>query len=167
MKTRDWKDAAELVGIAAIVASLIFVGMQMKQAQEIANADRRMMLVANKIEVNNAIIENADIWARGLSGQGLSTTEAVIFENLIVNLNSFVHFNWRAAHDVGSGIGATGTVAYFSVLLYENPGARRAWESKHDWYENNDSMLMPGVEIAQDWRQLVRENLNKLDRLQD
>ena len=32
------KDSAELIGIAAIVASLIFVGLQMKQSQEISIA---------------------------------------------------------------------------------------------------------------------------------
>jgi hypothetical protein len=36
MKMTNWKDTAELIGIAAIVASLIFVGLQMKQTQEIA-----------------------------------------------------------------------------------------------------------------------------------
>ena len=63
MKTRDWKDAAELVGIAAIVASLIFVGLQMKQAQEIGNADRRLTQVANGIELMAFISEYANIWA--------------------------------------------------------------------------------------------------------
>ena len=38
MKKTDWKDIAELIGIAAIVASLIFVGLQMKQDQQIAVA---------------------------------------------------------------------------------------------------------------------------------
>jgi len=32
----NWKDTAELLGIAAIVASLVFVGLQMKQTHEIA-----------------------------------------------------------------------------------------------------------------------------------
>jgi len=36
MKTTSWKEFAELVGIAAIVASLIFVGLQMRQSHEIA-----------------------------------------------------------------------------------------------------------------------------------
>ena len=36
----DWKAIAELIGIAAIVASLIFVGLQMKQSHEIAIADQ-------------------------------------------------------------------------------------------------------------------------------
>ena len=36
LKTTNWKDLAELIGITAIVASLIFVGLQMKQSQDIA-----------------------------------------------------------------------------------------------------------------------------------
>ena len=38
MSGTNWKDTAELIGIAAIVASLIFVGLQMKQSQDIAIA---------------------------------------------------------------------------------------------------------------------------------
>ena len=33
-----WKDIAELIGIGAIVASLVFVGMEMRQSQKIAIA---------------------------------------------------------------------------------------------------------------------------------
>ena len=40
MKKMNWKDIAESVGIAAIVASLIFVGMQLRQSQEFAVADQ-------------------------------------------------------------------------------------------------------------------------------
>jgi hypothetical protein len=36
MKSTSWKDIAELIGISAIVGSLIFVGLQMKQSHEIA-----------------------------------------------------------------------------------------------------------------------------------
>jgi len=40
MNKSTWKDTAEIVGIAAIVASLIFVGLQMRQSHEIAIADQ-------------------------------------------------------------------------------------------------------------------------------
>ena len=39
MRKADWKSIAELIGIAAIVASLLFVGLQMRQSQEIAIAE--------------------------------------------------------------------------------------------------------------------------------
>ena len=38
MNPTNWKDIAELLGIAAIVASLVFVGLQMKQSHDIALA---------------------------------------------------------------------------------------------------------------------------------
>lgn len=38
MKFADWKDSAELIGIVAIVASLVFVGLQLRQSHDIALA---------------------------------------------------------------------------------------------------------------------------------
>ncbi len=38
VKIADWKGYAELIGIVAIVASLLFVGLQLKQGHEIALA---------------------------------------------------------------------------------------------------------------------------------
>jgi hypothetical protein len=40
MKSTDFRGIAELIGVAAIVASLIFVGLQLKQSQEIAIASQ-------------------------------------------------------------------------------------------------------------------------------
>ena len=40
MKSFRLKDSVELVGISAIVASLIFVGMELRQSQEIAIASQ-------------------------------------------------------------------------------------------------------------------------------
>ncbi len=52
MKKKDWKDTAELIGIAAIVASLIFVGLELRQSQEIALSEAYQARAS--IEVANA-----------------------------------------------------------------------------------------------------------------
>jgi len=39
MQSTNWKDIAEVIGIAAIVASLVFVGMQMRQDRTLARAE--------------------------------------------------------------------------------------------------------------------------------
>ena len=39
MKSAHWKDIAELIGLAAIVASLVFVGMQMRQDRVLARSE--------------------------------------------------------------------------------------------------------------------------------
>jgi len=39
MNAKSWKDVAELFGIAAIVVSLVFVGLQLRQDQIVAHAE--------------------------------------------------------------------------------------------------------------------------------
>ena len=54
MSEIGWKDIAELVGIGAIVASLLFVGLQMKQSQDIAIAAQYQARADTVIEFHNA-----------------------------------------------------------------------------------------------------------------
>ena len=51
MKLTNWKEFAELIGIAAIVASLVFVGLQLKQSQEIALAAQYQERFAAALQV--------------------------------------------------------------------------------------------------------------------
>ncbi len=145
MKTRDWKDAAELVGIAAIVASLIFVGLQMKQAQEIGNAERRLTQVANGIELSTFINEFANIWVKGNAGNDLDDSEAVIFENLVLTKTRYHQHQARAARHLGADVGETvhrGDLVYF---LYSNPGARRVWVAQRERSRRVRALLSPGI----------------------
>jgi len=66
LKGTNWKDNAELVGVAAIVASLIFVGLQLKQSQDIAIAAQYHERAALAVENFNALLEAGDlrIWGR-------------------------------------------------------------------------------------------------------
>ena len=61
MKKKDWKDIAELIGIAAIVASLIFVGLQMKQTQEIALADAYQARADTSIGIFQSVPESSEL----------------------------------------------------------------------------------------------------------
>ena len=72
MKKSDWKDTAELIGIAAIVASLVFVGMQMKQSQDIALSQASQARTAMAIETLISTTENpiyVSAVAKGRSGR--------------------------------------------------------------------------------------------------
>ena len=58
MKEVSWKDIAELIGITAIVASLIFVGLQMRQTHEIALVTLYQMRSDAAREVASATLES-------------------------------------------------------------------------------------------------------------
>jgi hypothetical protein len=51
------KDIAELIGLVAIVASLIFVGLQLKQSQEIALATQYQARAETTMNLSLAHIE--------------------------------------------------------------------------------------------------------------
>lgn len=80
MQKFDWKDIAELTGIATIVASLIFVGLQMKQSQDIAIAEQYQARaiaaaesmrwrVGNESMHEDAIIATNNHYASGEGGE--------------------------------------------------------------------------------------------------
>lgn len=89
MKTTNWKDIAELIGIAAIVASLIAVVVELRQStQELqfATLDSTVGLYNNW---RNKVIENddvAEIWRTGIAGEELTPNQALRFRLMLSEL---------------------------------------------------------------------------------
>ncbi len=167
MKFKEWNEIAELIGIAAIVGSLIFVGLQMKQAQDIANAERRMMVVDAQIELRNAINNFAEVWAKGSANDDLEGHEAVIFRNIVANLNDFAFARSAAARYLGSLAGEQGAIADFALILHENPGARDMFKFLEGEYVRIAPDLAPAHDPPEAWMDTVESALAKLDRLQE
>ena len=106
MKLGKWKDFAELVGIASIVATLLFVALQLELSRRTGNSARMLAEAANRIELTNSINDNADVWVKGLAGDELTSAEAQIFENLLLTMNEYYFLSARAKRDVGNEAGA-------------------------------------------------------------
>ncbi len=126
MKSMSWKSMIESVGIAAIVASLIFVGLQLQQERRVASIEAGFNLVESYYEQQNGTIENAAIWAKGSAGEEeLSPTEAVIYDALI--RKQWGHAFWTSQAMKQLGLEGNVAVHDFAGFLHGNPGARRAW----------------------------------------
>ena len=111
MKKTDWKDTAELIGIAAIVASLIFVGLQMRQSHKIAVATQYQERTAITIETISARSQMPSIVE--LAGAGLKEEyqryESEELSNTHIGQRWFAtrlslaafdnaHFQWQAGY---------------------------------------------------------------------
>ena len=172
MKSTNWKDIAELVGIAAIVASLIFVGVQMKQTQEIALSESGLWTLANTVETFNGINEHAGVWARGNAGADLDDAEAVIYRNLINIENSRAFLTSRQFQRLGL-LAAEIPVHEFASFLYQNPGARREWVAQQEIHERYRDPLVSDrarefvYPYLDSFADQVRSDLEKLDQLYD
>ena len=67
MTGESWREYAELVGIVAIVGSLVFVGLQLKQSQDIAIAGQYQERYTSGIEFFSTYSQDA--WYTNLIGQ--------------------------------------------------------------------------------------------------
>jgi hypothetical protein len=110
MKPINWKEAAELIGIFAILASLIFVALQLRQEEELMQIEMRMAMVANSVSINESIIENADVWVRGNIGEELDPAEEVIHARLVNNVNDYM-FHLRRINAYRTTIDPTETIS--------------------------------------------------------
>lgn len=127
MNNTDWKSFAELVGIAAIVASLVFVGVQLRQDKQIAYAEAVADLVENSLESRSDINQFAHVLAKGNSGAELDPAESMIIRNIVRSERDRVFLqNWRAKV-IGQSFSNTPELQ-FAAFLYRNPAARDAWE---------------------------------------
>ena len=123
----DWKGTAELVGLAAIVASLIFIGLQMKQDREIAEAQAYADASAVLTELNQFIENNKEVWIKGLDGAELSLEDNLTFRALCrANyLRKIAHWERAKRLDAGNPDFYAQSYAY-DIHVY--PGMRRFFD---------------------------------------
>ena len=150
MKSINWKEAAELTGIFAIVASLIFVALQLRQEEELLQSEMRAAMVANRVSINELIIENADVWVRGNNGDELDPAESVIHARLVHNENHFM-FHLRQTFLVVEPQSAEQIVAQFAGFLADNPGAYQAWIDRERRLNFYRTTIDPTETVTSDW----------------
>ena len=128
LKATNWKDIAELVGIAAIVASLIFVGLQMKQSQEIAVAETYQQEIAAAYASGELASLNAEAVERANEGAQLTDAERFALEEYV--RTKWLHAYFSRSHQRFLGRNTGGPIANTSFFFCENPGLMRIWKEQ-------------------------------------
>ena len=162
MKYQRWKDAIELAGIVAIVASLIFVGLQMRQEREIAKNEGDLSILSSAIEVRNAFNDHADIWVKANSGNDLNDAEAFIFSNLVHSINISSFFNYERAVRLKGGDVAAVILHDFAAILYQYPAVRAEWVAQEENTVRYREILAGGNMFSY-WINGIKSDLAKLD----
>ena len=128
MKKANWKDVAELIGITAIVASLIFVGMQMRQAQRIAEADSYQQQVAAALATSELAVMLSDFVAKANRGEELTDAESFALSQYVIARWQVAFFSSRRSEFLDRP--RRGPAGAFAKVLCENPGLIKFWESE-------------------------------------
>ena len=172
MNTTNWKDIAELVGIVAIVASLVFVGLELRQSHQIAIAAEYHERVATVIDLYNTQIQSDT----ALSVVGQPLYEAVrsadfpdehrhlyegytveqlgyISTNTVISLTNFdnLYFQYQSGFISEESWQA---FRYRLLRVLESPISRLEFEKDPNWYRAS-------------YRQLCNEIITEIDSDRD
>ena len=165
MKNTNWKDVAELLGIAAIVASLVFVVLELRQSQRIASSETYVSLYSSRIEVANSISEHVDVWMKGTTGDDLTQRESAIFAILVNQLAESGIQTYYQVNEIEGEEAAAISAREFAIFLYHNPGARKVWASREEYLISNHGLLNERGPSFSNWNETVQLYLSELDRI--
>jgi hypothetical protein len=99
-KLRDW---LQLVGMLAVVASLLFVGLQIRQSDEIAMSELLDNAAIRNLELSTLRADHADIWQKACLGGELSSSERVIASSIYFGYLSSIWNAWVRQRATGYG----------------------------------------------------------------
>lgn len=162
MKEKIWKDTLEGIGIVAIVLSLVFVGMQLKQNQDLAVAEGYLSMLEIKNTVGDSIRAEAEIWNKAKAGGDLADSEALTFAILVNQINDLVYYNYVQALVV-SGDGPDNFVRDFAIFLHSNPSAKAIWLEREEYLVSSRKLVDASADDYSDWKEMVLENLAVLE----
>ena len=171
MRSASWRVIAEAIGVAAIVASLLFVGFQLRQDAQIARAEVFGTFIATTIEMNQENYPYADLIIKANRGEELSEAERYILDDMVANMAQNVIFLYFRGQQVGE-IGSSTNELNFAAHLFENPGLRAAWERNSlrtkayvDPFRTPESLARTYESGSGAFRRRIDTNLSGLDDL--
>ena len=129
MKKIEWKGIAEIIGISAIVGSLIFVGLQIRQDQNVAVSQILQSTLAAEVEIHIALAEHAEVLAKARNADELSDAEIIAIEELIDMWGARAFFESLSARRIDEG-DWSGPINAFAFFLYDNPGVQQLWTER-------------------------------------
>ena len=162
MKDVRLRNIVELIGITALVASLIFVGLQLRQAEEATFVELGLAITAIERDELALVFEHADVWVKGNAGEELDTTDATIYAGLMKVAWSRVFWHTISAREIGYNDDAP--LHDFAWFLHKNPGARVAWSTfVDDEIEGRSFLISETPEVTHEYPAIIRMDLERLD----
>ena len=150
-----------IIGIVFLVIEMRQTSTQIEQNTVVLQAQT----LESTVEVNAVIAEHSEIWLKGSKDEGLTDAELVVLARLVDSLYRRARYTSQMSRTLG-GVGVA-QLRDFAILLYENPGARRTWESATEKEVIYFAQMAPGDDFRRSYRDEVLAELAKLDELRN
>jgi len=137
MKSMNWKDIAELVGITAIVLSLIFVGLELRQARQVAISENLTSSFSAQNEIRELIVSHADIWHKACAGDPLDVDSRIIAGKIFDAWADYVVRDYML-RDIGllqSDAASQRVIEDVAAQMWICPGLKKLSISRGNWHQ--------------------------------
>ena len=152
--------------IAAIVASLVFVGVELRQSQRIAFAEQEGSQIADLQAMSALVSSHSTLIAKLNNEEPVSAEEQIEAEQLVFSIWATHFFLRQSARYLDHpSFGVQERV--LAIIFFENPGLRRIWTAT----ENRDKEFMEAMDRPRgtgsigEFNDALEEHLASLDRL--
>ena len=126
-------DLGQAIGIVAnvgVIGGLIFVGFQLRQDREIATIDSIQSSMSMRVSSFQLLVENSDLWVRGLANDSLSAEESVIFDALAEARDAYYFSNYTRNVRIGDTDDRDRWVREAALDIASSPGLMKWWQSQ-------------------------------------
>jgi hypothetical protein len=138
-----FKDVAELVGIVAIIASLIFVGIQLRQDQQAASSDYVSNYSDRAGLLSELIANNSMVWSKACAGDELTVEEREVASQIYVRYYMHSYLTWLLYRAGLNQVEDDTPAEWFADSVWRYPGFR----SMHQEHiaKSNELPLVDGI----------------------
>ena len=158
-----WRDFLEGVGVASIVASLIFVGIQLRQSQSMGVAAEAIGWIEMMQGHRAFIAEHADVWQRACAGEPLDQAEKSQASMIYQAYAELAYMGFMVNRDSLTDISSDSIINRFAANLHRYPGfaamAREGGAYAAEGIRANKEPIFEEVSIA------IQERLAELQRI--
>lgn len=161
MNKENWKVVVEFVGALSIVASLIFVGLEVRQSGRSALDSALSSDAALIVDTEALVLAHPDVWFRGCAGEPLEGPDAVIYSH-IYHAYLFQYFLRWVRNDRGmAAASADMAIDNVAMNIHRYPGFRAEWD-RHGGARYH----VPEDVSLQAFRRAVEERLAEYERFE-
>jgi hypothetical protein len=163
VKYPSWREIAELIGVTAIVASLIFVGLQLQQDRMIGLADSVSARAETDATITQLVNDNREVWINGLNGAELSEADELTFYAIAETIEQHLFGAYIRARVIGAGSPEDVQRGY-AMAIYTYPGLRRIYVQEGD-LRRATSIAQGRSPVSEGFRPGTEAFLAEFDRL--
>ena len=155
-KINDW---LQIVGMFGIMASLIFVGVQVRQTQVIGEGESAIQFFEATIAGRQLFVDNIDVWIKGCAGEKMSIAEDAQFTHMYRGYMQGSYFAWMSARHNILELNPDDVVYPFAANVHRYPGLARIGLSWREWAAEG---MKYGLESGHDFANAINARVAEL-----